>query len=499
MKKLSQISIVTIALFYAMSLSAQNYRVLNPFQTTLYQEDSYGYYPDINMYPILVDSVRTTGADTIFYLLKNLQKLGPECFKPYGPSWLGDKILIKPNGETTFYNAFNEPIMIKTRSSLYSNWICYTRADLSFRATISSFTIGNILGIPDSVKTISFQAINADGQNIYHSINDLTMVLSKNHGLSQTLNFYQFPDVPFYILREGVFQLNLVGHDNPPAGIQNLLWHDVHDYSPGDELHVYSNNDNYNMNSNEKRISKVLDKTINGDTTLYTWEHKAQWFNYIHGILENSGTYDIIRTQTVVSNNFFDELPLVAYSLNSGNNFNFFRMTLNTNFELVKEEWNIYGSIYLPSPDDTCFIMNIDIPYSPSVHSYYKGLGGPYHEHYLMGYGGSERTLKYFKKDSVEWGTPYIFPVGTNFYPIDNSNEVLSLFPNPAQNFVNLKFTGNTGEFRLQILDYSGKTISEYTLFGENNVLDLANLKEGVYMLRLMTVNKYITKKLVKL
>ncbi|MHC1775219.1 MAG: T9SS type A sorting domain-containing protein [Lentimicrobium sp.] len=389
--------------------------------------------------------------------------------------------------------------MIKTRSSLYSNWICYTRADLSFRATILSFTIGNILGIPDSVKTISFQAINADGQNIDHIINDLTMVLSKNHGLSRTMNFYQFPDVPFYILREGVFQLHLVGHDNPPAGIQNLLWHDVHDYSIGDELHTYESSWQSNSSQYSKTIRSVLNKTVNGDTTLYLWENRSQWFILVHGTVVNSGSNINTIIQTVVSNELFDRLPLVAYSLNNGNNFNFLRMKPNTNFELVKEVWNTYGSIYLSSPDDTCFIMNIDIPYSPTVHSYYKGLGGPYYYFGSPSFDGSERRLDYFKKDSIEWGNPYIFPVGTNFHPIDNSNEVLLLFPNPAQNFVNLKFTGNTGEFRLQIYDNSGREIQLYSLKGEINTLDISSLKHGIYLLRCMTDNQILTGKLVKL
>ncbi|MBK6345298.1 MAG: hypothetical protein IPF68_05075 [Bacteroidales bacterium] len=79
-------------------ISAQNYRVLQPERTTMFRSENG------NILGMRVDSVRNDGNDTVFYLLKNLQQVDYECYHLDGPSWMGDRITIKPNGETIFYN-----------------------------------------------------------------------------------------------------------------------------------------------------------------------------------------------------------------------------------------------------------------------------------------------------------------------------------------------------------------------------------------------------------
>jgi hypothetical protein len=71
---------VILLLIMISGLSAQNYRVLQPDRTTLYQGQ---YEPILGM---RVDSVTVSGSDTTYHLLKNLQQMDVLCFFIDGPS-----------------------------------------------------------------------------------------------------------------------------------------------------------------------------------------------------------------------------------------------------------------------------------------------------------------------------------------------------------------------------------------------------------------------------
>ncbi|MHC1775218.1 MAG: T9SS type A sorting domain-containing protein [Lentimicrobium sp.] len=488
MKTTSFLVLLILANFITVTLYAQNYRVLQPERTTVYRKSS-GL-----MLGMRIDSASHEGADTLFHLLKNLQMVGPECFHLDGPSWMGEKVRIKPNGDAVFYNLNNSPILIKTRSTLNDSWMCYTSSSLSFRATLSSTDQTDVLGNTDSVKVISLQAVNSNGQNIVHYINNLNIVLSKNFGLQSTLNFLQFPEVEFYFVFPGVDEMVLCGISNPTAGIQNLLWNEVNDHNPGDELHSVYLLSYYGYNRKSETISRLLSESQSQDSIFYEWEIKNKLTINSGGNLSITSSLDT-TVSVITTYPDFDLLPGVTFNVD-GSHYNISEM-YSGEIGLKKAMGRIFGSITNPYWIDTCYIPTIDGGSVTSYH-YYKGLGGPYFDN--MEITDIERNkLVFYKKDGVEWGTPLEFTVNTTLKPLETEPELVSVFPNPAKNYVNMEFKGNTGEFRLQILDYSGKTISEYTLFGENNVLDLANLKEGVYMLRLMTANQYITKKLLKL
>lgn len=493
MKTTSFLVLLILANFITVTLYAQNYRVLQPGRTTQYM-DSGGY-----LLAMQVDSVTISGTDTNYFLLKNLQQMDWECYHVQGPSWMGERVTIRPDGETSFYNIYDRSVTIKTKATLNEEWICYSETGLSFRANVSSVGIEDILGIIDSVKTISFQALNSEGQNTDHVVNNMNLILSKNYGLIKTLNFFDFPDFRFGVGMNRIDEFTLTGYNNPETGLQNLTWKQVHDHNIGDELHTSSIETWPASEKFTDNIATLLDKEIIGDTIVNTWENKTKIRIYYYDGSNNTftATIDTIAVK-ITTDPDFDNLAGIAWQ--------WWVDCYNLNFMWVGEHGptKTYGSIisfYRGSEiylGDTCYTDGgWDLRcYSEDV--CYKGLGGPYY-HNICPHQAYIRDLVYYKKDGVEWGTPLDFTLNTTLKPFETEPELVSVFPNPAKNYVNMEFKGNTGEFRLQILDYSGKTISEYTLFGENNVLDLANLKEGIYMLRLMTANQYITKKLVKL
>ena len=99
------------------SNNAQNYRVFDPENVALYKD----YFS--RAYCMKVDSISTSGQDTIYFLFKNLQQVGYACYHLEGPSWMGELIRIKPNSENIFYNGRNEAIIIKTDALENESWL----------------------------------------------------------------------------------------------------------------------------------------------------------------------------------------------------------------------------------------------------------------------------------------------------------------------------------------------------------------------------------------
>jgi hypothetical protein len=492
MKTTSFIVLLILANFITVTLYAQNYRVLQPGRTTQYM-DSWGY-----LLPMQVDSVSISGTDTNYFLLKNLQQMDWECYHVQGPSWMGERVTIRPDGETSFYNIYDRPVTIKTKATLNEEWICYTETGLSFRASVSSVGVEDVLGITDSVKTISFQALNSEGQNTDHVVNNMNLILSKNYGLVKTLNFFDFPDFSFGIMVHGIDELILKGYNNPETGIQNLTWKQVHDHNIGDELHTISIQSWPDHEKYTENIATLLDKEIIGDTIANTWENKTK-ISIIYYTGEPSTFSAHIDTITVKITNDpdFDNLAGIAWQ--------WWVNSYTINFMQAGEHGptKTYGSlnkffrgseIYL---GDTCYTDGgWDLRcYSEDV--CYKGLGGPYYDNHCP-HEADIRDLVYYKKDGVEWGTPLDFTVNTTLKPYEAKPEIVSVFPNPANDLVNILFKNNTGEYSLQITDNSGREIAAYSLAGEANTLDLSTLKPGIYYIRLITDNQTFIKKLIK-
>lgn len=479
--------IFSVALFFAIlsvgnGVFAQNYSVLQTEKTFLY-EGSEGY-----IYGMRVDSVSQQGEDVVFHLLKNLQATDYYCFIPEGPSWMGNKILMRANGESIFYNINNEPVTIKTRANLNETWNCYTTASLSFRATVSSIEMGEILGLPDSLKTISFQAINANGQNIDHPVNAFQVVLSKDYGMQKTLNFYNFPQhyVGFFLML--MQQMTLVGFNQPETGIQDLNWKEVHDYEVGDILHIEAYTKFINYNSNLQTLQRILGKQILGDTIVYQIEIKKKRSLLHSGNNTFNASIDTIDFY-VGFNPDFDVLPGVAYEVNEildGFDINHLRQGLHDIKKLMG------SGLFVVPYFDTCYDYVI-IDGCIENNEYIKGLGGPYY-HCTYFWDEMERKLVYYKKGDIEWGTPIDFNVGVET-PSFTAHEI-NIYPNPTNGMTYFTISGVSSPFEISIYNVIGQEVMHVA--GVNQALDLGSLPKGMYLVKIFGKEFYGVKKLEK-
>lgn len=470
-------------------ISAQNYRVLQPERTTMFRSENG------NILGMRVDSVRNDGNDTVFYLLKNLQQVDYECYHLDGPSWMGDRITIKPNGETIFYNLNMEEILIKTLAVPGESWVCYSTPSLLFTAKVDSIRLSDFLGLTDSVRYISFQAQNGDGQNISHYINAKRIAISKNYGLTRTLNFFNFPDIEFGFVLYSVQEMNLIGFNNPQTGVQNLTWKKVHDHSIGDELHCISENGSMNSQSETDEIMLLLDKSVVGDTVFNVWERKIKRMVYESGNQSFTASIDTV-TRVITSKPEFDKLPGVAYDMNILRFGDYSTHSMyQSEIALIKDDNDL--GYFVQGWSGNCYVSGIFDGCSPP-YIYYEGLGGPYYYCTFFGFDYTKRRLVYYRKDGEEWGTPIDFTVNTNQLPVEAKPEFIKVFPNPSVGTVNIEFKGNTGEYILRITDTSGRQAGIFFLKGESNSIDLSNLTRGIYQLEFITDHQTLTRKLSK-
>ena len=477
------------------SNNAQNYRVFDPENVALYKD----YFS--RAYCMKVDSIKTSGQDTIYFLFKNLQQVGYDCFHLEGPSWMGDQLKIKPNGENTFYNGRNEAIIIKTDALENESWIMYSAPALRFIATVDSIRFHNILGVQDSVKYISLQAQNSNNQNINHFVNNKKIGLSKNFGLIKPLSFYNFPDFDFGFLFDQVEELELVGIDNLSMGLQLLHWHEVHDHEPGDELHVKAKYYNYWQEIREENvIKKLITKAISADTIFNTWERtmsmirSGQWGYSVFSL------FDTI-TNRIVPYPDFETLPGQYFELGHlklTDHFN--TTTMRETSDFIYKQMGLYmGSVWdFPLYGyDTCYI-NATVDDIFTQNDYYAGLGGPYYEGNDWPWKSYCR-LVYYKKNGVEWGTPLEIAVNTKSLDQFNSLGRYEIYPNPVTDVLNIKSDLAVFPVNAVILDKLGREVMRFLIQNELESINISHLTPGLYIIKLEGRNQMFSGKIIRL
>lgn len=80
---------------------------------------------------------------------------------------------------------------------------------------------------------------------------------------------------------------------------------------------------------------------------------------------------------------------------------------------------------------------------------------------------------------------------------IDYSKNDVSVYPNPAKDFVNIKLP-KTQNSIVRLFDMTGKLVKEFKADSDNIQLSVSSLPKGVYLLKLEGDNRVIVKKIIK-
>ena len=91
------------------------------------------------------------------------------------------------------------------------------------------------------------------------------------------------------------------------------------------------------------------------------------------------------------------------------------------------------------------------------------------------------------------------FTVGTTNTLDNNFEKLVKLYPNPTHSKINLEIPQNT-DVQVELLDLTGRKLNKYSNQSNNIItIDMSDLKNGVYMLKLETEYSTICKKVVKI
>ena len=99
-----------------------------------------------------------------------------------------------------------------------------------------------------------------------------------------------------------------------------------------------------------------------------------------------------------------------------------------------------------------------------------------------------------FQKDTLFRGTPFDFTVS-----LENSPEkhFFNVYPNPATDKITLQLEGVASVLNLEILDLSGRSIHRENLNANQTELDIFELQNGVYFIRISLSGNVRIQKLI--
>ncbi len=472
MKKVIVI-LCNLLLYYSIT-SAQHYQ-------TVYA-DRIAYFSGVsgNIKCVRIDSVN----GTTFFPFKNIQINDNGCLTPYGPSWIGEKVVVN-DSMNLFYNREKEEITIKTNAVLNESWTVYHAADsTTIIATVLDTSTTSFLGQHDKVKTIVFQAYNKHMVPKEHPVNTSSILISKNFGFIRTLNFYVFPDLEIYYPPYGLDEYNLIGLSEPKLGIQNLTSFDIYDFQVGDEIHVSFTSSqwgcgNIDRTLQRKTITRYLSRTDYEDSIIYDieiWRSEqtiltdTNIYSYRHFTAKS-----LILRDTMLE--YLPDEPIITdYEAHA------LYMTNGTNLSKTDP---LYSSSVIVRGNDSCWVEMVVDGCMPA-YTYYKGLGGPYYscsEFICM--GGKNCALVYYKKGSNTWGTPLVISAANDF----SNNPELAIYPNPAKDKITLTIHAARLPIVFELIDLSGRKIMQRVIHSEITSLNLDENLVGIYLHR-MTDNK---------
>ena len=479
--------LILIFWIYSVTLNAQSWQKICTPGITFFKNNNG------NIKAFRLDSIRAQGNnDTIYYSYRTIRYLNIfYCHDTTNGSILGMKVFKKHDGTFLFFNHNHDTITIKTGNPLNQSWKFCNLPEGSFiQAKPVSLEVDSILGFSDSVKVISLQAINNGGLNIPHYLNNRKIRLSKNFGLSSTLDFYFVPDSEY----QDSTEYSLAGKSNPSLGVQAPTWEEIFNYEAGDEFHFEGQNGYYYYQATWEEIKKVLSKSIYGnvDSVMYLIEHCK-----ITHFPQPPPNTEIIYDTIVEKYNFIqmtgDSIiiqPPEIFSPTYYPNMNAYSSVFKRMFAYNDRQTQDY------SKDEIIYSSCWSI-FDEGVHmryTYTAGLGQTFFERIVIDQGitDNKEYLVFYKKGSETWGTPLApacnILLGERINNTDSTIKVC-LFPNPVRDDATFEFSGVPANvpFVLGIFSNKGqKVLDKHVSDGTKKFyFDRIRLSRGLYFYRL--------------
>lgn len=89
----------------------------------------------------------------------------------------------------------------------------------------------------------------------------------------------------------------------------------------------------------------------------------------------------------------------------------------------------------------------------------------------------------------------YIEVAKVNYTAINNIEEVLYFYPNPAHDLLNIETAYNN--FQFQLIDINGNAVIKTNVFKSNSTIDISNIESGIYFAQIISGNILKTEKII--
>ena len=496
-------------LFLSATASAQNWQSVRMNDTVYYTIPSANDYLRV----IWIDSATVSGTDSIFHFYPSI-RLGnttSNCLDTLGPTWLGKNFIKKTNGDEVYFNRWLDTIILKPTSALNTTWLMHTdTANNEYRATITSFDTMTIDNQLDSIKEVTIEVFNNNvpvATNVHHN---KKIILSKNHGFVECLEWYGFPDD--YTVSQNFPNSNYYfewfgnysglhirlpksfNYIKPFRTDPNVV------YKPGNEIHQYRKWNNgifpgfarfYTIDSfvsyqNYGQDSVIIQKKhsyYNGGAKTQTIEIDtiSLGTNQIMAEIIRP-EYSEIMKPYFLSTGLLSVKPFIPCGLDyiftsHGSGSNFISFNSNTNCTEVGASLSGWTNGF------SQFVTGL--PYQFKLNQY--------------GFTPNSQqtfdtvTTVYFKFDTCTFGTPI------NFNALSQKN-IMSLeqgflvYPNPSSNKVHFTPKDNTKILSAKLYSLLGKEVGSCNNCNELKTTEIAN---GLYLLNIETNKGIVRKKIV--
>jgi hypothetical protein len=300
-----------------MRVSAQNYSCISPEYKTWFT-NSNGYLKGMR-----IDAVQTNGQYKIHYPFRTARVRAQNGLyaDTMGGSWLGKAIIESIDGSVTYIlNKWGDTIVLKNNASKDESWTLYhDTSSIYIKATavaLDTMTIGNVF---DSAKTIRLTVMNGNTVLSDDSLNNLELILSKNHGFFQAIELYLLPfhepGTQTYEQEVDMFMDEYLGMWSHDFTGTKLIFRRVN-YKPPTERSIYD------YNSGDVVITRRFDDFV--DNSIYRDDRdsaiarvdmadftKIDFFNSYYGVRKKSWYelegYSGSRSYEIV----YDDTPLI--------------------------------------------------------------------------------------------------------------------------------------------------------------------------------------------
>jgi len=474
--------ITLLLLITSLEISAQDWKIIN---------STYRYNFSLNTENIIsitiwVDSVKSNGDDSIFFLnrvvekcnncsINNLDNSEYEIFNK--PLFLQEKV-IKSNSIYSFSTPNN--FVIKSKAEIGDKWLFDTAYNIEAKI-VNKSTI-YIFQLKDSIKTIVL------------SSND-TIIISKLFGI---IRFDVPYDLKGYLL-EGI-------DHKYGASVPNFF--DIYNFSVGDIFEYHgtslSNIDGPAIsNTCYDEKDKILTKKILNDSIVYDISVISLYSQFCCPVeLKCSSSrafkakWIFINKTNCIENLFNNELiSLDKYGLDKHNckNYSIVRISKNSKNIYTKTLGSSDSMDFYNISDTFHNILKKQICIENEEFRYNDGLGLVYHSDGSFEAGSTYELIGYKKgNDTVGILLDDNKLILSSVYIENNDVEI---FPNPTKNDIWIKNNDKQKINQIIISDLKGMIL--YTGM-ESKTISLTNFKPGIYIIEIRLEKSIIKRKIIK-